>query len=214
MEYLIIVLGSYLLGSIPFGFILTKIFLKKDIRNIGSGNIGATNALRTGNKLLGYATLILDITKAILPILYVKFNYPDYIFVASLSAFLGHVFPIWLKFKGGKGVATYVGILFSINLILGSIFVVSWVVTFLISKYSSLSSLMASLIVPIYLIIFENYNSIFFIIMFVLIFYTHRENVKRLKNKEESKTKIYWFDYQKLLANLINNESCCCRKSS
>ena len=191
MEYLIIVLGSYLLGSIPFGFILTKIFLKKDIRNIGSGNIGATNALRTGNKLLGYATLILDITKAILPILYVKFNYPDYIFVASLSAFLGHVFPIWLKFKGGKGVATYVGILFSINLILGSIFVVSWVVTFLISKYSSLSSLMASLIVPIYLIIFENYNSIFFIIMFVLIFFTHRENVKRLKNKEESKTKIY-----------------------
>jgi len=191
MDYLTIALGSYLLGSIPFGFILTKVFLKKDIRNIGSGNIGATNALRTGNKLLGYATLILDITKAILPILYVKFNYPDYIFVASLSAFLGHVFPIWLKFKGGKGVATYVGILFSINLILGSIFVVSWVVTFLISKYSSLSSLMASLIVPIYLIIFENYNSIFFIIMFVLIFYTHRENVKRLKNKEESKTKIY-----------------------
>ena len=191
MEYLIISLGSYLLGSIPFGFILTKVFLKKDIRDIGSGNIGATNALRTGNKSLGYATLILDITKAILPILYVKFNYPDYIFVASLSAFLGHVFPIWLKFKGGKGVATYIGILFSINLILGSIFTVSWVVTFIISRYSSLSSLVASLIVPIYLIIFENYNSIFFIIMFVLIFYTHRENVKRLKNKEEGKTKIY-----------------------
>ena len=191
MEYLIIALGSYLLGSIPFGFILTKIFLKKDIRNLGSGNIGATNALRTGNKLLGYGTLILDITKAILPILYVKFNYPDYIFIASLSAFLGHVFPVWLKFKGGKGVATYVGILFSINLILGLIFIISWSITFLISKYSSLSSLVASLIVPVYLIIFVNYNSIFFIIMFVLIFYTHRENVKRLKNKEESKTKIY-----------------------
>ena len=191
MEYLIIALGSYLLGSIPFGFILTKIFLKKDIRNLGSGNIGATNALRTGNKSLGYTTLALDITKAIIPVLYVKFNYPDYIFIASLSAFLGHVFPIWLKFKGGKGVATYVGILFSINLILGLIFILSWVVTFLISKYSSLSSLIASLIVPVYLIIFENYNSIFFIIMFVLIFYTHRENVKRLKNKEESKTRIY-----------------------
>ncbi|MDB9936426.1 glycerol-3-phosphate 1-O-acyltransferase PlsY [Candidatus Pelagibacter sp.] len=191
MEYLIIALGSYLLGSIPFGFILTKIFLKKDIRNIGSGNIGATNALRTGNKSLGYATLILDITKAILPVLYVKFNYPDYIFIASLSAFLGHVFPVWLKFKGGKGVATYVGILFSINLILGLIFVVSWAIIFVISKYSSLSSLTASLIVPIYLSIFENYNSMFFIIMFVLIFYTHRENVKRLKNKEETKTKIY-----------------------
>jgi glycerol-3-phosphate acyltransferase PlsY len=191
MEYLIIALGSYLLGSIPFGFILTKIFLKKDIRNIGSGNIGATNALRTGNKLLGYATLILDITKAILPVLFVRFNYPDYIFIAALSTFLGHVFPIWLKFKGGKGVATYVGILFSINLIFGLVFIVSWGVTFLISKYSSLSSLMASLIVPIYLIIFENYNSIFFIIMFVLIFYTHKENVKRLRNKQESKTKIY-----------------------
>jgi glycerol-3-phosphate acyltransferase PlsY len=191
MEYLIIALGSYLLGSIPFGFILTKIFLKKDIRDIGSGNIGATNALRTGSKLLGYATLILDITKAILPVLYVKFNYPDYIFIAALSTFLGHVFPIWLKFKGGKGVATYVGILFSINLIFGLVFIVSWAVTFLISKYSSLSSLMASLIVPIYLVIFDSYNSIFFIIMFVLIFYTHRENVKRLKNKKENKTKIY-----------------------
>ena len=191
MDYLTIALGSYLLGSIPFGFILTKVFLKKDIRDIGSGNIGATNALRTGNKSLGFGTLVLDITKAILPVLYVKFNYPDYIFIASLSAFLGHVFPIWLKFKGGKGVATYVGILFSINLILGLIFIVCWIITFLISKYSSLSSLIASLIVPIYLIIFENHNSIFFIIMFVLIFYTHRENVKRLKNKEETKTKIY-----------------------
>jgi len=191
MEYLIIALGSYLLGSIPFGFILTKFFLKKDIRNLGSGNIGATNALRTGNKLLGYATLMLDITKAILPVLFVKYNYPDYIFIAALSAFLGHVFPVWLKFKGGKGVATYVGILFSINLVLGLIFIFCWAATFIISKYSSLSSLVASLIVPFYLIIFENYYSIFFIIMFVLIFYTHRENVKRLRNQQESKTKIY-----------------------
>jgi glycerol-3-phosphate acyltransferase PlsY len=191
MEYLIIALGSYLLGSIPFGFILTKIFLKKDIRDIGSGNIGATNAFRTGNKSLGYATLGLDITKAIVTILYIKFNYPDYIFISYLCVFLGHVFPIWLKFKGGKGVATYVGILFSINIILGLIFIISWAITFLISKYSSLSSLVASLMVPIYLAIFENYNSLFFIIMFVLIFYTHRENVKRLKNKEEIKTKIY-----------------------
>jgi len=191
MEYLIIAMGSYLLGSIPFGFILTKIFLKKDIRDIGSRNIGATNALRTGNKSLGYATLALDIAKAILPVIFVKLNYPDYIYIASLSVFLGHVFPIWLKFKGGKGIATYVGILFSIDLIYGFIFITTWVFTFLISKYSSLSSLVASLLVPIYLLIFENSNSIFFIIMFVLIFYTHRENVKRLKNKEENKTKIY-----------------------
>jgi|TARA_B110001452_G_C15048891_1_gene366263 acyl phosphate:glycerol-3-phosphate acyltransferase len=191
MEYLIIALGSYLLGSIPFGFILTKIFLKKDIRDIGSGNIGATNALRTGHKVLGYSTLVLDIAKAILPVLYVKLNYPDYIFIASLCAFLGHVFPIWLRFKGGKGVATYIGILFSINLIYGLIFILSWAVTFIISRYSSLSSIVASLIIPIFLIYLENYSSNFFIIMFVLILFTHRENVKRLKNKEETKTKIY-----------------------
>ena len=191
MEYFIIIFMCYLLGSIPFGFILTKLFLKKDIRNIGSGNIGATNALRTGNKTLGYATLILDISKAVLPIVYIKINFPDYIFIASLCAFLGHVFPVWLRFKGGKGVATYVGILFSINLIYGSVFIASWFIVFLISKYSSLSSIMASLVVPIYLLLFENSNYTFFLIMFVLILFTHRENVKRLKNKEENKTKIY-----------------------
>ena len=191
MEYITIIITSYLMGSIPFGFILTKLFLKKDIRDIGSGNIGATNALRTGNKSIGFATLFLDISKAVLPIIIVKFNYPEYIYIASLSAFLGHVFPIWLNFKGGKGVATYVGILFSINLIYGFIFIISWMIIFVISKYSSLSSIIASLLIPIYIIIFENFNSIFFGIMFILIFYTHRQNVKRLKNKEESKTKIY-----------------------
>ena len=135
MEYLIITLSSYLLGSIPFGFILTKIFLKKDIRDIGSGNIGATNALRTGNKFIGYSTLILDVIKAIIPVIYVKLNYPDYVFIASLSTFIGHVFPVWLKFKGGKGVATYVGILFSLNFVYGIIFIGIWLITFLISKY-------------------------------------------------------------------------------
>ena len=95
MEYLIVALSSYLLGSIPFGFILTKIFLKKDIRDIGSGNIGATNALRTGNKLIGYTTLIFDVTKAIIPVIYVKINHPELIYVASLCVFLGHVFPVW-----------------------------------------------------------------------------------------------------------------------
>ena len=192
MEYLIVGITSYLMGSIPFGFILTKIFLKKDIREIGSGNIGATNALRTGNKLVGYSTLILDIVKAIIPVIYVKMNYPELIYIASLCAFLGHVFPIWLKFNGGKGVATYVGILFSINILLGFIFVISWSVIFLISRYSSLSSIIGSLSVPLYLFITTEKSSvIFFITMFVLIFFTHRENIIRLKNKEESKTKIY-----------------------
>ena len=191
MEVLIISILSYLMGSVPFGFILTKVFLKKDIRDIGSGNIGATNALRAGNKSLGYGTLFLDIIKAIIPVVYVKLNYPDYIFIASLCVFLGHIFPIWLKFKGGKGVATYVGILFSINLTIGFAFIGVWFFTFLISKYSSLSSLFGSLSVPIYLFFFTNQNLVFFSIIFILLLYTHRENVKRLKNKEESKTKIY-----------------------
>ena len=191
MDYLIIIVTSYLLGSIPFGLILTKFFLKKDIRKIGSGNIGATNVLRSGNKLIGYSTLLLDILKAIIPILYIKFYYPDFIYISSLSVFLGHVFPIWLKFNGGKGVATYVGILFSINLIYGLVFGLTWIIIFLFSKYSSLSSLIGSLSIPLYLFIVNGDQIIFFIIMFVLIFYTHRENIKRLKNKEENKTKIY-----------------------
>ena len=192
MEYLTIGIISYLMGSIPFGFILTKIFLKKDIREIGSGNIGATNALRTGNKYIGYLTLMLDILKAVLPVIYVRLYQPELIHIVSLYALLGHVFPVWLKFKGGKGVATYVGILFAINIFLGLIFCVSWLIIFLISRYSSLSSLIGSITIPIY-IFFSNQISdvFFFVIMFVLIFYTHRENIKRLKNKEESKTKIY-----------------------
>ncbi len=191
MEIFLIILVSYLLGSIPFGFLLTKIFLKKDIRKIGSGNIGATNALRTGNKAIGYSTLLLDILKAIIPILFIKIQYPEFVFISSLAVFLGHVFPIWLKFNGGKGVATYLGMLFCINYILGFIFIVTWLIVFLVSKYSSLSSLLASLIIPIYYFYINDESYYFFIIMFILIFYTHRENIKRLKNNTESKTKIY-----------------------
>ena len=180
------------MGSIPFGLILTKIFLNKDIRKIGSGNIGATNVLRAGNKIVGYLTLTLDVLKAIIPIIYIKLNYPDLIYVSSLSVFLGHVFSIWLKFKGGKGVATYVGILFCINYFLGIIFVICWLIIFIISKFSSLGSILSSLVIPIYIFLNSDYNNeYFFVIMFVLILFTHRENVKRLINKEESKTKIY-----------------------
>ena len=192
MELFIIGIISYLMGSIPFGLILTKIFLKKDIREIGSGNIGATNALRTGNKFIGYSTLILDVVKAVIPVLYVKVNFPDLIYVSALCAFLGHVFPVWLKFKGGKGVATYVGILCSMNIMFGIVFGICWIVTFFISKFSSLASLIGSFSVPVYLFLFESTeNKLFFGIMFILIFYTHRENIKRLINKEENKTKIY-----------------------
>ena len=192
MELFIIGIISYLMGSIPFGLILTKVFLKKDIREIGSGNIGATNALRTGNKLIGYSTLVLDVSKAVIPVLYVKINFPDAVYTSALCAFIGHVFPIWLKFKGGKGVATYVGILFSLNIIFGLVFGICWLIIFFISKYSSLASLIGSLSIPVYILIMEDLENVFFyVIMFILIFFTHRENIKRLKNKEETKTKIY-----------------------
>ena len=192
MELILIIFCSYIMGSIPFGYLLTKIFLKKDIRDIGSGNIGATNALRTGNKVVGYSTLALDILKAVLPVIFIKLNYPEYIYVSSLCVFIGHVFPLWLKFKGGKGVATYLGILFCIDMIFGFIFITTWFLLYFIFRYSSLSSLLATLSIPIYLFFFlDSKNIFFFIIMFILIFFTHRENVKRLINKEESKTKIY-----------------------
>ena len=192
MDYLIIGILSYLLGSIPFGYLFTKFFLKKDIRDVGSGNIGATNALRSGNKLIGYLTLVFDIGKAVIPVLFVKINFPELIFLSSLCAFLGHVFPLWLKFKGGKGVATYLGILFVINISYGIIFITIWLLIYFLSKYSSLSSILATLSIPIFLVISKNFSEVsFFVIMFVLIFFTHRENIKRLKNKEEKETKIY-----------------------
>ena len=167
-------------------------FLKQDIREIGSGNIGATNVLRTGNKSIGYLTLLLDILKAVIPVIFIKINFSEYLFISSLSVFLGHVFPIWLKFKGGKGVATYLGILFCINYILGFVFILVWFLIFLIFKYSSLSSILATFTIPIFYYFFiNNENYYFFIIMFILIFFTHRENIKRLLNNTESKSKIY-----------------------
>jgi len=191
-ELFLIILVSYLFGSIPFGLLLTKIFLKKDIREIGSGNIGATNVLRAGNKILGYSTLVLDILKAVLPILYIKFFMNDYLYISALSIFIGHVFPIWLKFKGGKGVASYLGILCCLDIFTALIFGVVWISIYILFKFSSLSSLLASLTIPIFQF-FYNSNSdyYFYFMMFILIFFTHRENIKRLRNNTESKSKIY-----------------------
>ena len=191
-ELFLIILVSYLFGSIPFGLLLTKIFLKKDIREIGSGNIGATNVLRSGNKILGYSTLVFDILKAVLPILYIKFFMNDYLYISALSIFIGHVFPIWLKFKGGKGVASYLGILCCLDIFSALIFGVVWISIFILFKFSSLSSLLASLTIPIFHF-FYNSNSdyYFYFMMFILIFFTHRENIKRLRNNTESKSKIY-----------------------
>ena len=192
LEITLISLISYLFGSIPFGLILTKIFIGKDIRNIGSGNIGATNVLRSGNKFVGYLTLILDILKAVIPILFIKFYFNDQLYLASLSVFIGHVFPVWLKFRGGKGVATYVGILFCLNYLSGLVFCIIWLLIFFIFKYSSLSSMTSSFCIPIFQYFFiSDPFYYFYFIMFIMIFYTHRENIKRLINKTESKTKIY-----------------------
>ena len=192
MDIFLVGIFSYLFGSIPFGLILTKSLSGKDIRKIGSGNIGATNVLRTGNKFLAFTTLVLDALKGYLPVFITQNYFPDLIHLSCIIAFTGHVFPIWIKFKGGKGVATYVGILCCLDIYLGIGFGMIWLITFLIFKYSSLSSLLGSLSIPIInFFILKEEVIFFFIIMFVLIFYTHRENIKRLLNRSESKTKIY-----------------------
>jgi len=191
VEIIYISIYSYILGSIPFGLLLTKIFLKKDIRKIGSGNIGATNVLRTGKKSLGAATLLLDVLKAYTSVL-VTLNFSsDYIYLSALLCLLGHVFPIWLKFNGGKGIAVYLGILFAFSVYLGFIFIISWVVILYISKYSSLSSLISSMTVLLYSITLNNFNMSFFLfIIFIIIIYTHRENISRIKEKTENKIKF------------------------
>ena len=190
-EVLIVFISSYILGSIPFGLILTKIFIKKDIRKIGSKNIGATNVLRTGNKSIAILTLLLDILKGGAAVFTTEIYFPNLIFLSGLAAFLGHIFPVWLKFNGGKGVATYLGILLILSLKLGLIFCLSWVLIAFITKYSSLSSIISSLI--IFIISFSEINfelNSYLFITFVIVLYTHRQNIIRLKNKTEDKIKL------------------------
>ena len=190
IEIVYISIYSYFLGSIPFGLILTKIFLNKDLREIGSRNIGATNALRTGKKSLGVLTLLFDGLKGYLSVV-ITLNYlPEYIYFSSLLCFLGHIFPVWLKFKGGKGVAVYLGILSSFSIKLGLLFIVSWLIILFFSKYSSMSSLISTLLIFVYSLIFKSFNeSVFFFIILIIIIYTHRVNIVRLRNKKENKIK-------------------------
>ena len=191
IEILYIVIYSYVLGSIPFGLILTKNFLNKDLREMGSGNIGATNVLRTGKKSLGALTLILDGLKAYISVIITLDYFPDYIYLSALLCFLGHIFPVWLKFKGGKGVAVYLGVLFAFSINLGIIFLISWIIILYLTKYSSLSSLISTLVIFLYSMILNNLNeSVFFFIILIIIIYTHRENIIRLKDKTESKIKL------------------------
>jgi acyl phosphate:glycerol-3-phosphate acyltransferase len=191
LEIIAVLLYSYFLGSIPFGLIITKIFLDQDIRNVGSGNIGTTNVLRTGKKSLAIATLIFDVLKGYLSVVITLKYFNDLIYFSALICFIGHIFPLWLKFKGGKGVATYLGIILALSFKLGIIFAITWLLISFIFKYSSLASMIGALIVFAYSIILDNNElSIFLFITFIIILYTHRENVIRLKDSKETKIKL------------------------
>tara|TARA_Y100000992_G_scaffold284920_1_gene235463 strand:- start:210 stop:788 length:579 start_codon:yes stop_codon:yes gene_type:complete len=188
INLIIVSVYSYFLGSIPFGFILTKIFLKQDIRETGSGNIGATNVLRTGNKFLAILTLVLDFLKGYMTIIITLKYFNDLILLSALICLLGHIFSIWLKFKGGKGVATYLGILLALSVNYFLIFIIVWVSILLILRYSSLSSILATFGIFIYEYFFlENNILSFLFISFIIILYAHRSNILKLINKTETK---------------------------
>ena len=190
INLIIVAVYSYLLGSIPSGLVLTKIFLKKDIREIGSGNIGTTNVLRTGKKSLAVATLVLDLLKGYFSIAITLIYFENLISYSALICLIGHIFPIWLKFKGGKGVATYLGVILALSYKFFMIFGITWLVLSFLFRYASLSSIISSLLVFVYSFFFINNFSIILFIFFVIIIYTHRDNIVRLKNSEESKIKL------------------------
>ena len=191
LEIIIVLFYSYFLGSIPFGLIITKIFLNQDIRNVGSGNIGTTNVLRTGKKSLAIATLIFDILKGYVSVVVTLKYFNDLIYFSALICFIGHIFPVWLKFKGGKGVATYLGIILALSFKFGIIFGITWLIISFIFKYSSLASMIGALIIFAYSTILDNTTlSVFLFISFIIILYTHRQNIVRLKDSKETKIKL------------------------
>lgn len=182
-----LILG-YLFGSIPFGLVLTKYAGLGDVRSIGSGNIGATNVLRTGNKKLAAATLLLDMLKGTAAVLIVGAFHKELALLAGFAVFIGHIFPVWLGFKGGKGVATYLGILLGLAWPVALIFAAVWIVIALLTRYSSLSALIATIVTPIVLYLRgAEQAAILFAILTLIIFYTHRSNIQRLFNGTETK---------------------------
>lgn len=180
---------GYLLGSIPFGLILTRLAGTQDIRSIGSGSIGATNVLRTGRKSLAAATLLLDALKGTVAVVISGYVAgPNAAMVAGLGAFLGHLFPVWLKFRGGKGVAVYIGILLGLFWPGALVFCLLWLATAFTTRYSSLSALVAAFITPIFLWWFGHLAlASLFAVLTLLLFYAHRENIKRLQAGKESR---------------------------
>jgi glycerol-3-phosphate acyltransferase PlsY len=180
---------GYLLGSIPFGLVLTKIAGTQDLRSIGSGNIGATNVLRTGRKGLAAATLLLDALKGTAAVVIAGYlGGPNAAMLAGLGAFLGHLFPVWLKFKGGKGVAVYIGILLGLFWPGALFFCLLWLATAVTSRYSSLSALVAAFVTPLFLWWFGHLAlASLAAVLTLLLFYMHRENIKRLQSGTESR---------------------------
>lgn len=180
---------GYLLGSIPFGLVLTKLAGTEDLRSIGSGNIGATNVLRTGRKGLAAATLLLDALKGTVAVVIAGyFGGPNAAMLAGLGAFLGHLFPVWLKFKGGKGVAVYIGILLGLFWPGALFFCLLWLATAFTTRYSSLSALVAAFVTPMFLWWFGHLAlAALFAVLTLLLFYMHRENIKRLQSGTEGR---------------------------
>ncbi|MBR0814539.1 MULTISPECIES: glycerol-3-phosphate 1-O-acyltransferase PlsY [Bradyrhizobium] len=180
---------GYLFGSIPFGLVLTRLAGTQDIRSIGSGSIGATNVLRTGSKALAAGTLLLDALKGTAAVVIAGYLAgPNAAMVAGLGAFLGHLFPVWLKFRGGKGVATYIGVLLGLFWPGMVVFCLLWLATALTTRYSSLSALVAAFITPIFLWWFGHLAlAALFAVLTLLMFYAHRENIKRLQGGKESR---------------------------
>jgi len=190
MDLATVLAYSYLLGSIPFGLIYTKIAGLGDVRNIGSGNIGATNVLRTGNKQIAAYTLLSDIAKGSIAVLISKKFFNEYTLLSFLVVYLGHIFPIWLKFKGGKGVATFIGGILIVNYVLGLIFLITWGVFAKIFKISSLSAIIAFIVTLIVTFVIYDFNLTLLMFFFtVFSIYTHRDNIKRIVSGEESKIK-------------------------
>ena len=190
MDIFIVGLYSYFLGSIPFGLIYAKLAGLGDVRNIGSGNIGATNVLRTGNRKVAALTLLCDIAKGSLAVFITLNFFPKLILLSSVVVYLGHIFPVWLKFKGGKGVATFIGAMAILNYVLCLIFLISWAIVAKIFKISSLSAIVAFLITFV-ATVFLYENDLILVMSFFTVFsiFTHRENIKKIISGEESKIK-------------------------
>ena len=190
MDITLVILYSYLLGSILFGLIYSKIAGLGDVRNIGSGNIGATNVLRTGNKQVAAYTLLSDIAKGSIAVLITNKFFNEYSLLSFLIVYLGHIFPVWLNFKGGKGVATFIGGILITNYILGLVFLITWGVTAKVFKISSLSAIIAFIVTLVVTFIFYDFNLTLLMFFFtVFSIYTHRDNIKRIISGDESKIK-------------------------